>query len=317
MIRVKLSTSFPEWPILRQTPRKEGVWGNCQFFANQDVEECDFWVVYEGLTKPESVRCPAGNTILFTGEPPSVKTYKPGFLRQFATIITCHRSIDHPGVVFSQQALPWHVGRRVREDNANICFTKDYDELAAIHRFDKDRLVSVVCSKDASTRGHRERTEFVEKLCRHFEDRLGIFGRGFRYVEDKWDAIAPYKYQIVLENSQFPDYWTEKLSDAFLGGAYVFYHGCPNLSDYFSVGSYKTIDIHDFDGTVTEMDEAMGSGEYERSVHEILAARELVLNKYNLFPTMVELCNRAQPVTAKTEIQLNPEHVFRWRRRWL
>ena len=52
MYKIKISTQFPEWPLLRQTPGSKGIWDNCQFFVNQDVEECDMWVVYEGLLKP-------------------------------------------------------------------------------------------------------------------------------------------------------------------------------------------------------------------------------------------------------------------------
>jgi hypothetical protein len=305
-----LSTSFPEWPILRQTPKRQGIWGNCQFFANQDIEESDFWVVYEGLTKPESVRCPAENTILFTGEPPGYKKYKSDFLKQFATIITCHRSINHPGVVFSQQALPWHVGRRVREDNVNISFTKDYDELAALTHFNKDRLISVICSRNASTKEHRERTDFVERLGRHFGDGLDLFGRGFRHIEDKWDGIARYKYHIVLENRKYPDYWTEKLSDTFLAGTYPLYYGCPNLCDYFPDGSYTAIGIHDLDRTVESIEEAITGGKYEASLNDISFARGLVLNKYNLFPTVAELCSRRPVSTVRTNVTLNPEQMF-------
>jgi len=41
MIKVNVSTPFPEWPLPRQTPGQTGIWGNCQFFVNQQLEECD------------------------------------------------------------------------------------------------------------------------------------------------------------------------------------------------------------------------------------------------------------------------------------
>ncbi len=37
MIRVKLSTNFPDWPLIRQTPDRSGIWGDCRFFINEDI----------------------------------------------------------------------------------------------------------------------------------------------------------------------------------------------------------------------------------------------------------------------------------------
>jgi hypothetical protein len=41
-----------------------------------------------------------------------------------------------------------------------------------------------------------------------------------------------------LENSQSPHYWTEKLTDAYLGWAFPLYVGCPNVGDYFAKESF-------------------------------------------------------------------------------
>lgn len=76
MITVKLTTSSPEWPLFRQTPASSGIWGNCRFYLNEKVEECDFWVVYEGLS-----------------EPPHIKPYNQRFLKQFGMVVTFRK--DH------------------------------------------------------------------------------------------------------------------------------------------------------------------------------------------------------------------------------
>ena len=75
-------------------------------------------------------------------------------------------------------------------------------------------------------------------------DKISTFlAIGFDPIPDKWDAIYLYKYHIVLENCSIPDYWTEKLADAFLGLAYPIYYGCTNLSSYFPEKSFTPIDI--------------------------------------------------------------------------
>ena len=111
MIRVKLSTNFPEWPLIRQTPKRAGLWGECKFFINEEIDECDFWVVYDDVVRPETTRCSPGNTLLVTREPPSVKRYHPSYTAQFACALTCQREIYHPNVIARQQALPWMKGQ--------------------------------------------------------------------------------------------------------------------------------------------------------------------------------------------------------------
>lgn len=308
MIKIKISTDFPDFPIQRQTPGSKGLWGNCQFFVNKDIEECDWWVVYDGLLGEEKVKCPHGNTILITGEPPGVRKYDKKFLNQFAKIVTCHRDFNHPSIIYAQQGLPWHVGRRVKDDGS-VSYSKDYDELKPLKTFNKDELISVISSNKTFTQGHKKRFEFVKRLSEHFGSKLDVFGRGIRDVEDKWDAISEYKYHIVLENSACPDYWTEKLSDAFLGGAYPFYYGCPNISDYFPAGALTSVDIGDFAGTVAIIEKAIKNQQYERSIVDINVARELILDKYNIFAVLCNMCDVKGVNLNQDFISLAPENI--------
>jgi hypothetical protein len=303
-----LSSGFKDWPILRQTPGRRGIWANCQFHTQIDREEFDYCVIYDGVSQPITVRCSPENLVFVTAEPPSVRVYDPKFVRQFGSVITCNRNLDHPRVIYMQTGLPWHVGRRCR-NHTNISFTKDYDELKNVKHFNKHKLISVICSDKTWTTGQRKRLDFVRKISVQVPQ-IEVFGRGLRHIEDKWDAIAGYKYHVVLENQAYPDYWTEKLSDAFLGGAYPFYYGCPNISDYFPTGSYTSFDIGDIDGCKAIIEDAIANSLYERSIRRILEARDLVLDKYNLFAMLSDVCNRMDAGRVKKDILLRPESEF-------
>ncbi len=312
MIRVKLTTNSPDWPLIRQTPGRSGVWGDCRFFINEDVEECDFWVVYDDVLRPETTRCPPGNTLLITGEPPSVKTYHPRFLAQFAQVLTCQRGLKHPHVTYSQQALPWMIGCRyvAEQGQWDPVYSKDYDELFAQSAVPKTKLLSVLASDKAFTPGHERRLAFVEALRRHFGAEIDIFGRGIRPVEDKWDATAPYKYHVVLENGQFPDYWTEKLTDALYAGAYPLYAGCPNIGDYFPGTILTPLDLSDFPGALTQIEAAIRQDRFEASVEERQEAARRLLSEYNLFPMLEKIVLGSNAAAAKQAIHIQPQHRY-------
>lgn len=310
MIKIKLSTQFPNWPLFRQTPGSKGIWEDCQFFVNQDIEECDYWVVCGGLLNPEKAICLQKNTIFITWEPPSVHKYDKHFLNQFATIITCHRDIKHPCIIHTQQGLPWMIGGKFLGDGWDEKFSKDYDELKSIEKYNKNKLISVIVSSKSYTKGHIKRLQFVKRLKAYFGDKLDVFGVGNQKIEDKWDAIAQYKYHIVIENSSINDYWTEKLSDAFLGGAYPFYYGCPNLSDYFSKDCFTFIDIDYFDKSVALIEDIIKNQRYEKSIVKIAEAKNLILDKYNLFSLICNYCNSNTLSSSYINIILKPEYDF-------
>ncbi len=316
MITVKVSTCSPYWPWLRQTPGGKGVWGNCRFLVDQDVDECDYWVVIEGLTKPETTRCPQGNTILITQEPPAIKTYKPDFINQFGTVLTCHRDVDHPNVVYSQQGLPWMVGGKfnIADRTWGELFTKNYDELVGLKGVQKDKLISVIYSKKDKTSGHLKRNELIQFLKSFFGSDLDVFGVGINEIQDKWDAISHYKYHIVIENSRYQDYWTEKLSDAFLSFSYPFYFGCPNIEKYFSQPSMTIIDIMDKERVLETISNKLINDSYTTDLEYIVESRNLVLNEYNIFNIIEKLCNKSDD-KKRSNLELIPESISEYQNR--
>ena len=312
MIRVKLSTNFPEWPLIRQTPDRAGLWGECKFFINEEIDECDFWVVYDDVVRPETTRCPPSNTLLITGEPPSVKCYHPSYTAQFACVLTCQLEIHHPNVITRQQALPWMIGCRYHRETKewDKAYGKDYDELAQLQAVPKTKRLSVLSSDKAFTPGHARRLAFVKALQAYFGDEIDVFGRGIRDVEDKGDAIALYKYHIVIENGQFPDYFTEKLTDAIFADAYPLYAGCPNIGDYFPKDALTVVDITDPAAGIQAICAAMETNRYESSREARQVAKKLLLNEYNLFPTLEAIILASSRTAPREMIQLRPQSRF-------
>ncbi|MRR15575.1 MAG: hypothetical protein EG826_03845 [Deltaproteobacteria bacterium] len=287
MITVKISHS--PWPLIRQTPGQKGVWGECRFFfSGMDIDRYDYWFVLEGPgKKKETSVCPKENVVFIAHEPPTLKTYKSEFLHQFAAVITSDSHIDHPRPILQQSGLPWHIGRRQR-NHVNIEFSKDYDELKAMTLIPKTKLLSVVSSSKAMTEGHSKRLEFAKRLKAHFGDKIDLFGRGLNEIEDKWDALADYRYHVAIENSEVNHYWTEKLSDAFLAGCHPIYHGCPNITDYFPPGALTMISIHEPERAIAAIEACIGQNRFESSQPLIWEAREKVLDVYNMFPLIAD-----------------------------
>ena len=130
-------------------------------------------------------------------------------------------------------------------------------------------------------KGHRDRLAFLERIKGKLA--FDLYGRGFRFVEDKWDGLAPYRYAIAVENHSNPYYWSEKLFDCFLAWTMPIYYGCTEITRYFPAEAMVQIDINDPDA-VERIREAVASDRWRRNRDAIAHARELVLNSYQFFP---------------------------------
>src|SRR5262249_50642564 len=161
-------------------------------------------VVYTAVPLKLKLFTDPARTIFVAGEPSSFKQYPHDFLAQFGTVLTTDRNTKHKNCILTQVGLPWHVG--IQSNNIDkypeaLCF-EDFQQPLPL----KTKLCSVICSDKTFTPQHCQRIAFVQYLKEIFGDQIDVFGRGFRDMADKDEALADYRYHIVLENSSFEDY---------------------------------------------------------------------------------------------------------------
>jgi len=281
--------------MARQAPGGRAAWKDATFVINAEVAECVAWVVHEGLSRTETTRCPAGQVILLTGEPPDIKSYEPSWLASFAHVVTCHRDLQHRSVIHAQTALPWLVGQT-------------YDQLTVAFP-EKTADIAVICSDKAMVDGHRRRLSFVEQLVALTT--MPRFGRGFRTLPDKWDGLAPFRYSVAIENSRHDHYWTEKIADCFLAGTVPVYWGAPNIKDYFPEEAMIIIDTLD-PVEVARIIKAEATPEaYQRRLPALREAKRRVLEEYNLFEVAYQMAKAGKSNAPTVPVTLSPERRSR------
>lgn len=295
MKKIKLSFPYPDFPLIKQTPGGSGEWRGYKFYINETIASCDYWVVFNSLLdRQEQANCPQSNTILITAEPISVGGYNPGFVRQFAKVITCQKEIKHPDVTYYLQSQPWHIGLEQNYYHQNSA-NKSYDELQALNSVPKTKELSLITSDKQFSAGHRERYKFALAIKKYFGERVDLCGRGVNDFNDKWAVLAPYKYSLAIENSAYDDYITEKLYDCYLAHTFPIYYGAPNVTKYFSPDSLAIIDINDLPGSILKIEKILNDPNYyQKHLPSILQAKDQCLTDYNLFGLIVNFIERRQ-----------------------
>ena len=288
MIIVKLTFNY-DWPFFRQTEQFSQVWGNYKFVIDENLKECDYWIIYTDYNlKPEKVKCNPENIIFIPGECFNTSPkFTQKFLNQFGLIITVQRELKHKNIIYSHNANPWFVG-------------KSYDELNSTLIPNKSKLISVVSSNKAFTDGHRKRLEFVQKLKNHFGETLDVYGRGINDFDDKWDVLADYKYTIAIENDFCEDWVTEKYFDCIYANTLPFYYGCPNLETIVDNNSFIRINIDNFDETLRIIEDAIQNNEFEKRKELVQNQKIKSLNEDQFFPWIVKILDNKNSNLKKT-----------------
>lgn len=300
----------------RQFPNSMTRWGQCEFTFDKEEENYDWFVVYDDLPpndterfsrRIEKLKCANENTLLITSEPSTIKIYGRKYVNQFGHVLTTQEPwvIHHPQAIFSQCGYRWFYG--IGQDHV-----REFNDISNHPPVSKTKSISTVCSnKRQKNTVHAIRFEFTQFLKKELPE-LEVYGRGVNPLDDKADALDPYKYHVVIENHRGRHHWSEKLADAFLGHVLPFYYGCENVFDYFPQDSIILIDPHNMEGSCHKIKEAIKNGEYERRIKAIAEARELVLNKYNIFATVSDLIVRrnTQSKVEKGTLNSSPHQIL-------
>jgi hypothetical protein len=63
-------------------------------------------------------------------------------------------------------------------------------------------------------------------------------GRYWRDAKYDFFSKVKHKFSIAFENNSYPNYTTEKLMDAFLGGSLPIYWGDPKIAEDWNTGAF-------------------------------------------------------------------------------
>ena len=156
---------------------------------------------------------------------------------------------------------------------------------------EKTITISVITSTKEQKKqykfGRKQRLEFLHGL-KHELKKEGINLEIKSKVESKDDILARSKYTVVVEDVSEPHYFSEKLTDALLCETMPIYFGAPNIFEYFPKNSLILLEDLDIEKAKGIIKYTVEHNLYEKNLDAVKGAKNMVLNKYNLFMTIVE-----------------------------
>ncbi len=325
IVKISCADSTRSWSdhrnpmIFKFLPQQNNMWRDCRFFWNDStITKADFWVIIGDVDlDQEFCEVDRRNIILMTTEPQSIKRYdvSADFIMQFGRVFSSQSHLKHPLVFPCKPPINWWIdgGNPIKSVEEFQKWQGDglsYNDFKSLHKVNKEKLLSVFCSNKTFTEGHKARFNFCLKLKNHFKDKLDWFGNGIQPVESKWHGIAPYKYHIALENSNSSDYWTEKLMDPLMVMTHPIYYGATNIDKYFSTNHLTVIDIKYPRLAISKIEKLISENFYEKNLTKLIEARDLVMDKYNLFNLIAEIVEVSQNFCSTELITIRKEKFF-------
>lgn len=163
------------------------------------------------------------------------------------------------------------------------CWIKPEDQKI----YEKSKLISYISStKNFGAQGHGLRAQVREIL----GDKVDSFGRGHNEISYKLDGLKDYMFSIVIENSKFDYYFTEKVMDCFTTGTIPIYWGCPSIGNFFDANGILSFDtIEELEEIVSKISPEMYNSKiksietnYEKS-KDFLLAEEWIYKNTKIF----------------------------------
>jgi hypothetical protein len=112
------------------------------------------------------------------------------------------------------------------------CWISESD--CSLYSNDKTDIISLIASSKNDTEGHKLRHLIARDGRFKTDTSIKLFGRGYKEMSNKLEALKNFKFSIVVENSKESMYFTEKIIDCFATGVIPIYWGAPIVSDIFN-----------------------------------------------------------------------------------
>jgi len=299
---VKVCFLQSEWPnqqvldtYKKMTPNCSGQWH--EMVGVPSIEEADFCVIID-YTNQE---VPANKAIYIGAHPTSCGGY----------------------VCFDDKEAVARLDLRDTPGFGEWWIDYSYDELINLPPPKKTKKAICIVSNQRTYDYHRRRIEFLNEYCQKFPGELEIYGRiqcrkneehiqkHYRgvlgtgnddpnYLSSYWygkeSALELARYVLEFDMGASPEmgkcenYFSERFYDDILLWATPIYYGGTNLEKFFPPCSFYSLDI--FTHTVDYVHSIINNNvSQEHYLEAIAECRDLLLNKYQLWPRIYRVIN--------------------------
>jgi hypothetical protein len=167
----------------------------------------------------------------------------------------------------------------------------DWDYLTALEPPQKDKDCCFIISDSVGGYGRERRKQLAIEL----NGRIDIYGRisgvgagclgdisqdGGNHMWGKEDVLRRYRYSVEVDVGPTRNYFSERIFDSLLMWCMPLVWGGTNVEEYLPKDSFRYIDIY---GDGSDILEICKSDAREKNIEAIREARNLLLNKYNIF----------------------------------
>lgn len=242
---IYLKTTWGGVNTLRQTPNQSGVIGNVKFSSEINyAKSADFLVTSEANEIQELNMAKKSNAkvvYIFMENPEIIFPDLTGRNTPDIIISPYNHALspqETRSVIYAP-CVPWFYGIEFATNQGLMHIPKrtclDLNEIFALKKPKKTKLLSMICSGKTWTKGHQWRCSVAEAMNNYFGSEIDIYGFGHEPLADKKDAIDPYLFTITIENGSHANYITEKVVDSLIGWSIPIYGGAENISEFLGV----------------------------------------------------------------------------------
>ena len=114
---------------------------------------------------------------------------------------------------------------------------------------DEDKTIEIVSSQSPNKRPNVQTEAGRAKIQAHVDALADVFGNldGAPRFDKKEMTLAPYYFQVVVENDSIPYYFTEKIIDCFLELTIPVYIGATKIGQFFNADGIIQIKPEEYD----------------------------------------------------------------------
>lgn len=269
-----------------QTPNNDGVWENIQGTCNLD--EADYVLIQDNTPIVGQLsRFRPGNLIYISREaldPNSIHSYPPDRYNHFS----CR---DNTGYLTTR----WMFRQQGYGGT-----TKTYTELKNYESIEKTKEICCILSNTEACEGHTLRKRFVQSFMSKYK--LDLFGsvsfaNSTMLNNDKFNTLKDYKYCLGFDNQDNIDhFFGTQFTDTILAECVPIFWCGTDLSKHFHTKSFIQFNARD-NNEIDRIIDIIKNDNYEERLPWVKEAKDLLLDKYNLWPTLKKIIDKNENST--------------------